>query len=945
MPVEPASSVRGLGAQRPPDCSQRNAFPAKDCQTGAWMCRLGPLTARLMTAAMVLAAIRAQAAPPDEVYASASEHYAAQRWQQSAEAFGDFAEAYPNDERADTARFFSGESLVQAGQFEEASRRLQELADRAPQHRFAATARFRVGECLLLAGKNAEAADKLSSFHKLHPSDPLNAYVLPYLGDIALEAKQIEQARGHYEQALRNYPAGPLSLPCRVRLARCLELLGKPAEAAKVLTAALADVKGDEDAASLHFNLARMLAEAGDTAGAEDHYQQIALRWPKSEWADDALHARLLLADLANDSTKAEALAAEFLRRHENSPLTNAVRLQVVRSLLTHQKWLAAEELLAQLTDETGATQENYYRALAKLGQKQYAEALAILEASDSKTIDHSLQAPLAAAKIAALFGLKRYDELIQPLREQITAAANESAASIVRSQLIVALTETGKIDEAWAELAQVAAADLADPTSARAALQLAERAFQAGELAIAQRAFTLLSADNVPPEMRSRGLSGLAWVQYKAEGKQASAATFERLLREYPDDPLAAEAALARGHSLAELGQHDAAIAAFQLVINRYAESPHKPAALLAAARLHDRLEQKRDAADLLKRLVNEHSEFPELDAALYELAWILSDLNQRAESDAAFRRISEELPKSQFWADATYRLAEQAAREKQADVAIELTDKLVATDCDAVIHQHALYLRGQLAAGAGQWNEVERLMQLLMTKHPDSSLHASAEYWLAEADFRRARYADAGKKLEQILTRSANEADQGGRKEAWLAIVPLRQAQCLVQERRWSEALELAQSIARQDPMSKQAGEAEYLAGRCLASLGKLDEAREAYQRAVESPANAGAETAAMAQWMIGESFFHQKRYAEAIAAYEQCEGYNFARWQAAALLQAGKCQLALGQPDQARLQFERLVTNFASSPYSEDAKIRLAAISENATAQRRNETLKKQ
>ena len=46
-------------------------------------------------------------------------------------------------------------------------------------------------------------------------------------------------------------------------------------------------------------------------------------------------------------------------------------------------------------------------------------------------------------------------------------------------------------------------------------------------------------------------------------------------------------------------------------------------------------------------------------------------------------------------------------------------------------------------------------------------------------------------------------------------------------------------------------------------------------------------------MAQWMIGESFFHQEKYAEALAEYLRVDDrYPFPRWQAAALLQAGKC-----------------------------------------------------
>jgi len=52
-------------------------------------------------------------------------------------------------------------------------------------------------------------------------------------------------------------------------------------------------------------------------------------------------------------------------------------------------------------------------------------------------------------------------------------------------------------------------------------------------------------------------------------------------------------------------------------------------------------------------------------------------------------------------------------------------------------------------------------------------------------------------------------------------------------------------------------------------------------------------------MAQWMIGESYLHQKKYHDAIRAYLRGEGlYDFPKWQAVSLLQAGKCYEALGQ-----------------------------------------------
>src|SRR5690606_14516745 len=100
-------------------------------------------------------------------------------------------------------------------------------------------------------------------------------------------------------------------------------------------------------------------------------------------------------------------------------------------------------------------------------------------------------------------------------------------------------------------------------------------------------------------------------------------------------------------------------------------------------------------------------------------------------------------------------------------------------------------------------------------------------------------------------------------GTDERWAAIVPLRRAQLLVQEKQWQAARELAEGIEKQFPEFEQQYDADYLVGRCLAAQGEFDAARTRFQRVVQSPIGGKTETAAMAQWMIGETHFHQENF----------------------------------------------------------------------------------
>ena len=169
---------------------------------------------------------------------------------------------------------------------------------------------------------------------------------------------------------------------------------------------------------------------------------------------------------------------------------------------------------------------------------------------------------------------------------------------------------------------------------------------------------------------------------------------------------------------------------------------------------------------------------------------------------------------------------------------------------------------------------------------------------------------------------------------------MIPLRRAQILVQQKEWSEALHLAQPIAQRYPKFRQQHEVDYLIGRCFGSQAQFDDARAAYKRVIASPTGGKSETAAMAQWMIGETYFHQKRYDEAISAYHHSAiEFGYPKWQAASLLQAGKCRQLQGDRKAAQLLYEKIIRDFADTGHASEADARLHELSEQPVIARSN------
>ena len=612
-----------------------------------------------------------------------------------------------------------------------------------------------------------------------------------------------------------------------------------------------------------------------------------------------------------------------------------------------------AQYRLGVLENEAG----NYEAAAAALS--------ALVERAGDKAADPQLVDKAATAQGWAFYKLDRYDEA-----ERCLAAVVDRDAANDEAQFCLGLARAGgqHWDTAIAplELVEQRATDPARVTQARAALSIcygragrleeaktAYNAFLPGkppaefahattywlaeavlskDPAWARALFESLTKDGVAPDYSARALAGLAWSQLQLSDAVGSAATFERLLNDYPDDARAPEAALVRGQALEMLDQSDPALTMYGLVVERYAGSKQYSEALWKAARLEHRLSRMREAEAHYRQLAAIEPAFGQYDALLYYWSQTLADQARDDDAAEALERLRHDWPQSPLVPDATYLLAERALAAKDYDAAQSLAREVSAVEPAPKILAEALYLEGRVALARESWAEAAGPLARLARDCPDSPLVLAAKYWQAEASYRQREYVRAEEEFAQL------DGQTAGRSEKWLAMIPLRRAQSLGQQNRWAEALEIAERIATDYPQFEEQYEADYVIGRALASQGEFAAAREAYNRVIRSTTGAKTETAAMAQWMIGETFFHQESFDEAVAAYLRVEIlYDWPKWQAGALLQAAKCQEMLGQYQQAIETYDRLIKTYPDSEFTEEAKQRLRVAQKHETPPR--------
>jgi cellulose synthase operon protein C len=923
--------------------------------------------ALLLLASWLGPAMLAAADQAEDLYAVAAGHYAARRWDLAVEQFTAFANDYPDHERAVEANFYLGETYIQLGRFADARAEFQKVLESQPKGRFARQALFRSGEAAYLANLAESAGEDLNRFLAQHAEDELCMYALPYLGELALNDGNMPLAQQHFSEALKRYPEGPLCADCQLGLAKALEDQDRLIEAER-LYRKLAENPAGPLADQATYQLGLLYYKAGKHEHALNVWKTFRAHYPESKfrtrvelgmgWALYRLErygeAQERLAGLVKDdqvgieaqywlglSQRAQEQwkqAAETLlgatRSEDSHPLAPAIHFHAGDSLLHVGDREAANRQFDVVLEHWPTSK---WAEDALFGKLQAAYEAGNHGDVDRLTVQYQEQFPESALKsesylihAASLKFLSRYPEAVSELDKYLKLNADSPQSPGAWAELVLCHLQLKQLSEAEKAYEQLFAKTPSHALVLPTTHQLAEAAYAAGEKELAKKLFERMADTEADPEFLAKGLSGLAWSKLNDGQLDEATELFQKLVTDHPRDPLASEAAFTRGQIFEQQENVDAALVMYHQVIQEYSQSDEMPDALLRAARIHDKMQQDQQAATLYERLVTEYPKYPQLDAAIYGWAWVLYELERVDEANESFTRLHKEFPQSKYWGDSTYRLAKFYSDGDQYDLATNLLTELVKKDIDKDILAHGLYLQGRIASRREMWEDVSQPMRRLVDELPDSPLRLPAQYSLAEAAYRLNHFEQATELLDALTKQIA------GRRETWLAMIPLRRAQIHMQKEQWQDALKIAEQIRTDFPEFGRQFEADYLEGRCLAALAKFDEAREAYLRVINSSEGSKTETAAMAQWMIGESYFHQKNYEQARREFLKTEIlYAYPKWQAGALLQSGKCLELLGKWQDATDTYLRLLQKYPDTPFTEEATQRLRVTEQRAAA----------
>ena len=283
-------------------------------------------------------------------------------------------------------------------------------------------------------------------------------------------------------------------------------------------------------------------------------------------------------------------------------------------------------------------------------------------------------------------------------------------------------MTKCEQLDEALIEHRRLAENHAGVPTYHRTTLRLADAAFATANYVPAHRLYANVLITSPNDLDAAKAWAGIGWVFFQRSQWQASRDAFAQIVNGDSDTPLTSEATLMLATAEENAGQTTAALDDYYRVIDHYDGSHNAMKALFAAVGLHRSRGETREAVILAERLINEYPEFGQLDSVLYQLAWDLNDVGENDAADQIFVRLYKLHRTSPFWADAAYRMAEQAARENDAETAFQLLDDLISSNVKEETLVYGLFLKGQLAANAQQWLVVRDTMIQIVRQFPEN-------------------------------------------------------------------------------------------------------------------------------------------------------------------------------------------------------------------------------
>jgi cellulose synthase operon protein C len=587
--------------------------------------------------------------------------------------------------------------------------------------------------------------------------------------------------------------------------------------------------------------------------------------------------------------------AAAFQAKYVQDILLPDAKVVSAECLLLQNKAAEAEvvykDLTTKHTDHGDLNLWHIRHGLALYLQKKYPEVVAMLSPLVAQMKTPEQQAEANYLMGISQFHAEKYAEAEQLLTTSLTLSptwrqADETLLMLSRTQ-----RKLNKNNESIGTVSKI----LTDFKESK----LHDQArFRAGEYryAIEDYQNSVTEYDNVingfpQSPFVAYAQYGKAWAQLKLKDFANATQSFTKFIDANPQHALITEATYARATSRRQQGDFAGAIEDTNKVLAAANSTPDAKADALYERGMAEVAMNKNDiAVATFESVVKDYPKYAGLDKVLYELGWAYKSLTNAETAVAVFARLANEYPTSALVGEAFFHVAEDQYAKKMYEQAVKTYAQAKEKSPVGELSEKSIYKLGWSNFQLKQYEPALKEFSELLEKYPQATLATDSVFMKGECLFKLNRHAEALPVLQNALqVKLSNPAME--------VLSRLHGGQAASQLKQWNVAETLQAEIIAKFADSPYIPEALYELGWAQQNQTKLEDAKKNYTAASEK---SRGEVGARARFMLGEVFFEEKKYDDAIKEFQRCMyGYGAEQaqaevknWQSKAGYEAGRC-----------------------------------------------------
>ena len=480
-----------------------------------------------------------------------------------------YCQGNPDDELCAYALVYLGEIELESQNAQAAKESFAECLKRFPEGPLASECRYGLARALETLD-DAEGAMRFYRFLSEQANETaLRDDALLRLAILQYRAADYGSASQSLQQHVDRFPGSELAAHARYWLGMTQLAQGDHRAAAATLEAAVTRYPQHELAAAMTYAAADSLRRVQERERVDTLCQRVLQEWPSSEWADDSLHTMIQMSWERGRLDETRKLAEQFQEQYPQSTLLPLVQQTLARAAIKSGDYANAVKVLEPAADSaaigeikpkrdiggyladaflnrrqgasaaaTPATRDanQYYLALALLGESRYQDALLALEPLSHVQEPAELVDGVRVAALRPCWGWNasrmRWNRWKRTWRrrhrEPMSSAAGLNWPWPTRGWTD-GTTSTPVLDALRAEHQDN---DLYESTLEF----LAESASGNGHRELARSWFAELGATALQADRAAHGLAGQAWLEsLQPESLDAAATTFARLKAAVP--------------------------------------------------------------------------------------------------------------------------------------------------------------------------------------------------------------------------------------------------------------------------------------------------------------------------------------------------------------------------------------------------------------------------